>query len=99
MALFEQPEVRLFLRALVAAGIAFAAKFAVVQPAGGHVAYGSQALTAALVGGGLAFAETFTPLNNLVGLFKQMDTPHALTLPTEPPEDGTTEPKAIAAVK
>lgn len=94
--MLQDPTVRLMLRALSAAALAFLGKLAVIQPVAGHVPYGSQALQAALVGGGLAFVEVFTPLNNLVGVGKKTDTPPALTLPTEPPEDGTTEPKALA---
>lgn len=96
MAFFKEPVVRLFLRALVAAGVAFATKFLVVDPSGGHISYQSSALTAALVGGLLAFCETFTPLNQLVGLFAggQQTTPPAD--PIEPPGD-TTEAPAVKA--
>lgn len=66
-AFFAEPVVRLFLRALLAAGVAFAMKFVDVS---GHITYSSAALHAAIVGAGLAFAEVFTPLNSLVGLFK-----------------------------
>lgn len=68
-ALFHNPEVRLALRALLAGGVAFAAKYAVIDPSGGHISFTGASLTAALLAGGIAFAEMFTPLNQLVGLF------------------------------
>lgn len=83
---FAEPVVRLFLRALLAAAAAFATKFLVIDASGGHVSYQSSALTAALVGALLAFAEVFTPLNNIVGVLKltsrQVNPPAA---PIEPP--------------
>jgi hypothetical protein len=64
---FSEPTVRLFLRALLVAGVTFATKFVDTS---GHVTYSAAAVHAALVGAGLAFAEVFTPLNSLVGVFK-----------------------------
>lgn len=92
MSFFDKPEVRLFLRALIAAGMAFATKFLVIDPSGGHISYQSSALNAALVGGLLAFAETFTPLNQLVGLFARGGAATAVAAPAapiEPPGDTT----------
>lgn len=99
MAFFKEPVVRLFLRALVAAGVAFATKFLVVDPSGGHISYQSSALTAALVGGILAFCETFTPLNQLVGLFAggQQATVVPPADPIEPPGDTTEAPVVVKA--
>lgn len=67
---FSEPEVRLFLRALLVAAVTFASKFVVIDPSGIHVSYQAAFLGAALSGAVLAFAEIFTPLNNLVGVFK-----------------------------
>lgn len=64
---FAEPTVRLFLRALLVAAVTFATKFV---DSSGHVTYSAAALHAALVGAGLAFAEIFTPLNSLVGVFR-----------------------------
>jgi len=64
---FAEPTVRLFLRALLVAGLTFAAKFVDTS---GHVTYSAATVHAALTGSGLAFAEIFTPLNNIVGIFK-----------------------------
>jgi hypothetical protein len=64
---FAEPIVRLFLRALLVGVVAFASKW--VDPSG-HVSYSAAALRGSLTFGVLQFAEIFTPLNNLVGIFK-----------------------------
>lgn len=79
-AFFGEPVVRLFLRALVAGGVAFASKFLVFDPSGAHISYQSAALTSALVGGLLAFSEVFTPLNSIVGVLKP-----PIVAPAKPP--------------
>jgi hypothetical protein len=90
---FAEPVVRLFLRALLAAGIAFATKYV---DKSGNIANNQAALSAALVGAGLAFAEVFTPLNQLVGVFKgagAQPVADAPPDPIEPPGDTTEPPK------
>jgi len=69
--LFANPTVRLALRAIVAALIVVATQ--IHNSNGGQIAW--QALA---VGAGLAFVEVFTPLNALVGLFKQASVPPAV---------------------
>lgn len=98
---FKEPEVRLFLRALLAAAITFSTKFV---DASGHVTYSAASLHAALVGAGLVFAELFTPLNNIVGIFKDPGVatyPQVATVavPIEPPGDTTEAPTLTAAKK
>lgn len=62
--LFANPTVRLAARALVAAGI-----FALTQI---HNSNGQQIVwQSVVIGAGLAFAEVFTPLNAVVGIFKK----------------------------
>lgn len=61
--MFKNPTVRLALRALVA-GVA--AALVIVQ----HSGYSKAAWQGAIVAGVLAFAEVFTPLNSIVGVFK-----------------------------
>lgn len=87
---FQEPVVRLFLRALLAGAVAFAMKFV---DSSGHVTYSAAALHAAIVGGGLAFAEVFTPLNKLVGLFAAATQVEAPPAPIEPPGDITEAPE------
>lgn len=65
--LFADHTVRLALRALLVAAVAFATKFV---DAGGHIDYSAAGLRAAVIAGALAFCEIFTPLNGLVGLWK-----------------------------
>ena len=60
--LLTNPNVRLALRALVAAAITAAVQ---IHSAGGTIVW-----HAVVVGAGLAFCEVFTPLNSLVGYFK-----------------------------
>jgi hypothetical protein len=60
--LLSNPTVRLAGRALVAAAIVALTQ---VHASGGTIAWKSLA-----VGAGLAFVEVFTPLNQLVGVFK-----------------------------
>lgn len=60
--LFANPTVRLALRAILAGGVAAAASY---KSAGGAIVW--HALAVAFV---LAFAEVFTPLNAIVGVFK-----------------------------
>jgi hypothetical protein len=88
---FAEPVVRLFLRALLVAGVAFSSKFFLIDPTGQHITYQTAALGAAAISAALAFAETFTPLNGLVGLFKQLDSAAiaAPAAPIEPPGDTT----------
>lgn len=94
---FQDPVVRLFLRALLAGGIAFSAKY-LPAATGGHVSDTAASLRACLVAGGLAFAEVFTPLNSLVGLFRKLEPAPGVIVaapadPIEPPGD-TTEAQA-----
>jgi hypothetical protein len=89
--LFSQPEVRLFLRALLAGAVAFAMKFV---DSSGHVTYSSAGLHAAIVAAALSFGEIFTPLNTLLGLFKQPQTGGVPPSPIEPPGD-MTEPVTV----
>ena len=63
--LLSNPTVRLAGRALVAAALA-ALTTAKLNTGDGSIAWRS-----IVVGAGLAFVEVFTPLNSLVGLFKQ----------------------------
>ena len=60
--LLANPTVRLAGRALVAGGIA---ALTLYKQSGGAIAWKSLAVAA-----GLAFAEYFTPLNAIVGIFK-----------------------------
>lgn len=60
--LLANPTVRLALRAAVAGAIAAATLY--------HSSGGTIAWKALAVAGGLAFAEVFTPLNSIVGVFK-----------------------------
>lgn len=69
-AFFAEPVVRLFLRASLVAGVTFGSKFVVFGPTGVHVTYTSAIVAAALSSAVLAFSEVFTPLNNIVGVFK-----------------------------
>jgi hypothetical protein len=85
---FAQPEVRLFLRAILAGAVAFAMKFV---DSAGHVNYSSAGLHAAIVAGALSFGEIFTPLNSLVGLFQQGQVSGSAA-PIEPPGDTTEAP-------
>ena len=96
--LFAEPEVRLFLSSLFAGGVAFAMKFV---DATGHITYSSSALHGAIVAGGLAFAQLFTPLNKSVGLFKELAGDGSVPPPPppiEPPGDGegTEDPQKAA---
>lgn len=67
MKFFAEPTVRLFLRALLVAGVVFSSKFFLLNPSGQHVTYTTAGLGAAIAGAVLAFGEVFTPLNALVG--------------------------------
>jgi hypothetical protein len=95
MKLFADPVVRLALRALLAGGVAFSTKFFVFT--NGHVNTQSAALASACVAGGLALAETFTPLNNLVGLFKEIDVMVAKSAPVSAPTKVAKVPAKTAA--
>lgn len=64
---FAEPVVRLFLRALLVGLATFLTKFV---DSGGHLTTSAAGLHACLVGAGLAFAEVFTPLNSIVGIWK-----------------------------
>lgn len=64
--LFANPTVRLALRAILAGAIAAATLY--------HSSGGTIAWKALVVAAGLAFAEVFTPLNSLVGVFKATKT-------------------------
>ncbi len=68
MKIFSNPEVRLFLRALLVGVSTFVVSLNV--DTGGHVHYSQAGLYGCIVSGFLAFAEVFTPLNSLVGVFK-----------------------------
>jgi hypothetical protein len=102
-AFFGEPVVRLFLRALLVACVTFATKFFVFDPTGNHVTYQMAALGAAATSAALAFAETFTPLNGLVGILKIAFPPvkAAPAEPTTPPSlpVAKTAPTRVAAAK
>lgn len=66
----KDPTVRLFLRALATSALVAVSLLPTDAFNGGQVAWHSLA-----VGAALAFCEVFTPLNGLVGLFKQEDIP------------------------
>jgi hypothetical protein len=84
---FALPEVRLFLRALLAAAVTFSMKFV---DSTGHVTYSSAGLHAAIVAAALVFAEIFTPINSLLGLFSQQaSSVEAPPAPIQPPGDTT----------
>lgn len=92
MSFFDNPEVRLFLRAALVAAMTFATKFLVIDPTTHTISYSSAALSAALVSAVYAFASIFTPLNKTVGLFKDVSglaDVAQLPTPIEPPGDTT----------
>ena len=76
-----------FFRALLAAGLAFASKYV---DKSGQISYSAASLRAALVGGGLAFSEVFTPLNGLAGVFKLAGGSTAASAPVAPIEPPVT---------
>lgn len=69
--LFANPTIRLAGRALVAGLIS-----ALISLQHSSTGNGTVAWHAAIVAGGLAFAEVFTPLNALVGVFKKKTAHH-----------------------
>ena len=77
--IFNDPVVRLALRAILAGAVAFASKYVDKT---GHHNDSTAGLHAAIVAGGLAFTEIFTPLNGLVGVFK----PAVAAAPVNPPD-------------
>lgn len=66
--MLKSPLARLFGRALLAGGVAFAASMQASN------SYTREAIVGAGVAAALAFAEAFTPLNPIVGFFKRDET-------------------------